>query len=87
MAGPYLRLGEGLGPAVREAYGGTVSWPWSAFSPGNAPVAGGEFSPSAGIQGPVWAGQWVVFETLYLHATEEEGPWDGIWLGTECLLL
>ena len=28
-----------------------------------------------------------MFEPLYLHVTEEVGPRDGIWLGTECLLL
>ena len=27
-----------------------------------------------------------MFEPSYLHATEEVGPGDGIWLGTEYLL-
>ena len=47
------------------------------------PVAGRDVCPLARIQGPVGAGLWVVFETLYLHATGEVGPRDEILLGTE----
>ena len=63
-----------------------MGWPGSFFLSGYAPVAGREASPLTGIQGPVWAGPWVVFEPLYLHATEGLGLRDGIWLANECLL-
>ena len=62
MAGPYLRIRGELGPAVKEALGGTARWLWRALVSGNAPVAGREVSPLVGIQGPVWAGPWVMFE-------------------------
>ena len=31
MAGPYLRLREELGPAIKGAWGATVVWPWSSL--------------------------------------------------------
>ena len=40
MAGPYLCLRGGLGPAVKGAWGATVGWPWTHLVPGYSPVAG-----------------------------------------------
>ena len=39
MAGPYLWLRGGLGPAVEGAEETTVGWPWSTLVPKNSPVA------------------------------------------------
>ena len=86
MAGPYLRVREELGPAIKAQWGATVSSPWSPLVPGRALMAGWKTSPLAGVYGPVWAGPCAVFEPPYLRATEEVGPRDEIWLGTECVL-
>ena len=40
MAGLYLWLREELQPAVKGAWGATVSWPWSHLDPRNSPVVG-----------------------------------------------
>ena len=45
MAEPYLWLREDLGPAVRGAWGATVSWPRSSLVPKNSPVAGRDTPP------------------------------------------
>ena len=39
MAGAYLSLREGLGPAIKGAWGAIVGWPWSPLVPRNSPVA------------------------------------------------
>ena len=45
MAGPYLRLREELGPAVKGAWGATVGWLSSFLVPRNSPVAGRDTLP------------------------------------------
>ena len=45
MAGPHLRLGEELGPAVKGAEGATVGWPWIALVSRSTPVAGRDTLP------------------------------------------
>ena len=39
MAGPYLSLKVGLGPAIKGAWGATVGRLWSFLGPRNSPVA------------------------------------------------
>ena len=61
---------------------------WAAVEPigSQAGALGSSADPSLsrGLESNM--GPWDVFEPPYLHATEEVGPRDGIWLGTECLL-
>ena len=45
MAGPYLRLREELGPAVKGQRGATVVWPWATLVPRNWPAAGRDTLP------------------------------------------
>ena len=45
MAEPYLWLREELEPAVRGAWGATLSWSWSPLIPRNSPVAGRDTPP------------------------------------------
>ena len=70
MAGPYLPLREELGPAVKGAWGVTVSQICSALVPRDSPVAGRDTSPIGRVSGSGLSRAWVVFEPPPLPATE-----------------
>ena len=86
MAGPYLLLGEELGPAVRGAWEATVGWPWSPLVRRNSPVAGRDTSLIGRVSGSGLSRAWVVFEPPPPPATGRVGPGIGIRVRTECLL-
>ena len=78
MAGPYLWLRVDLGPAVKEAWGAIVNWPWSALIPRNSPVAGRDSSPIGRVSGSGLSRAWVVFEPPPPPATGRVAPGIGI---------
>ena len=78
MAEPYLCLRVELEPAVKGAWGATVSWPWSTLVPRNSPVAGRYTSPIGRVSGSGLSRAWVVFEPPPPPATERVGPGMGI---------
>ena len=78
MAGPYLWLREGLGIAVKGAWGATVGWRWSPLVPRNSPVDGRNTSPTGRVSGSGLSMAWVVFEPPPPPATERIGPGIGI---------
>ena len=86
MAEPYLWLREELEPAVKGAWGATVSWPWSHLGPRSLPVAGRDSPPDGRVSGSGLSRAWVVFEPLPPPATERVGPGIGIRVGIGCLL-
>ena len=86
MAEPSLSLREELEPALKGAWGATVSWPWSTLVHRNSPVAGRDTSLIGRVSGSGLSRAWVVFEPPPPPATERVGPGIGIRVGIECLL-
>ena len=86
MAEPYLSLRGELEPAVKGAWGATVSWPCSDLVPRNSPVAGRDTPPNGRVSGSGLSRAWVVFEPPPPPATERVGPGIGIRVRTGCLL-
>ena len=78
MAGPYLWLRVGLGPAPKGALGATVGWLWSHLVPRNSPVAGRDTPPIGRVSGSGLSRAWVVFEPPRPPATERVRPGIGI---------
>ena len=78
MAGLYLWLREELEPAVRGAWGATVSQPWTCLVLRNSPVVGRDTLPYWGVSGSGLGRAWVVFEPPPLPATGRVGPGIGI---------
>ena len=78
MAEPFLSLSGELEPAVKGAWGATVSWPRSTLVPRNSPVAGRDTSPFGRVSGSGLSRAWVVFEPPPPPATERVGPGIGI---------
>ena len=62
VAGPYLRLKEELGPAVKGQEGATVGWLWGDVVRRNSPVAGRDTSSIGRASGSGLSRAWVVFE-------------------------
>ena len=63
-----------------------MGWPWRSLACKKSRVAGRKAPPLTGFYVLFWAGPWVVFKPPYLHAIEEVGPREGMWLATQSSL-